>query len=112
MKITKKKTSTLIILDNGENDIISNFSTNSSYIYHQTCSVALIIENPNNCDFLFSLSDIKDSKEIKIKLNGNVHEQPLFEKEIICYLSPDVIMDSIKKRMENKIVLLKIILKI
>ena len=43
----------------------------------------------------------KDSKEIKIKLNGNVHEQPLFEKEIICYLSPDVIMDSIKKRMEK-----------
>ena len=97
----KKKTSTLIILDNGENDIISNFSTNSSYIYHQTCSVALIIENPNNCDFLFSLSDIKDSKEIKIKLSGSVHEQPLFEKEIICYLSPDVIMDSIKKRMEK-----------
>ena len=45
-----KKISTIIILDNGENDIISNYSTISSFINHQTCSVALTINNPNKCD--------------------------------------------------------------
>ena len=97
----ENKISTLIILDNGENDIISNFSTNSSYLDHQTCCISLQIKNTNNCDFLFSLSDIKDCKEIKIKLNGTVHEQDLFDKEIICYLSPELIEDSIRKRMEK-----------
>ena len=93
------KLSTLIILDDGANDFISNFSTDSSFVYHQTCCISLTINN-TNCDFLFSLSDIKDCKEIKIKLNGTVHEQPLFDKEIICYLSPELIYNSIKERME------------
>ena len=93
------KLSTLIILDDGANDFISNFSTDSSFVYHQTCCISLTINN-TNCDFLFSLSDIKDCKEIKIKLNGTVHEQPLFDKEIICYLSPELINNSIKERME------------
>ena len=96
-----KKKSTIIILDNGENDIISNFNTNSSFFYNRTCSIALTINNPNNCDFLFSLSDIKNCKEIKIKLSGTVHSQPLFDKEIICYLSPDIIINSIKQRMDK-----------
>lgn len=93
------KLSTLIILDDGANDFISNFSTDSSFVYHQTCCISLTISN-TNCDFLFSLSDIKDCKEIKIKLNGTVHEQPLFDKEIICYLSSELINNSIKERME------------
>ena len=93
------KLSTLIILDDGANDFISNFSTDSSFIYHQTCCISLTINNIKS-EFLFSLSDIKDCKEIKIKLNGTVHEQPLFDKEIICYLSPELINNSIKERME------------
>ena len=97
----KKKISTIIILDNGENELISNLGTISSLRNHQTCSVALTINNPNNCDSLFSLSDIKESQEIKIKLNGIVHGQSLFDKEIICYLSSDIILNSIKKRMEK-----------
>ena len=94
------KLSTLIILDNGMNDFISNFSTDSSFVYHQTCCISLTIRNVNNCDYLFSLADIKDCKEIKIRLNGTVHEQPLFDKEIICYLSHELIDKSIKERME------------
>lgn len=94
------KLSTLIILDNGVNDFISNFSTDSSFVYHQTCCISLTIRNVNNCDYLFSLADIKDCKEIKIRLNGTVHEQPLFNKEIICYLSHELIDKSIKERME------------
>lgn len=94
------KLSTLIILDNGVNDFISNFSTDSSFVYHQTCCISLTIRNVNNCDYLFSLADIKDCKEIKIRLNGTVHEQPLFDKEIICYLSHELIDKSIKERME------------
>ena len=94
------KLSSLIILDDGSNDFISNFSTDSSLAYHHTCSISLTIRNINSCDFLFSLSDIKDCKEIKIKLNGTVHEQPLFDKEIVCYLSPELINKSIKERME------------
>ena len=85
----EKKISTIIILDNRENDIISNFSTNSSVFNQQTCSISLEIRNTNNCDYLFSLSDINDCKEIKIKLNGKVHEEDLFDKEIICYISPE-----------------------
>ena len=96
----EKKLSTIIILDNGENDIISNFSTNSSYIYHQTCSICLVIRN-TQCDYLFSLSDIKDCQEIKIRLNGTVHEEALFNKEIICYISSELIINSINKRMEK-----------
>jgi hypothetical protein len=96
----EKKLSTIIILDNGENDIISNFSTNSSYVYHQTCSICLVIRNIQ-CDYLFSLSDIKDCQEIKIRLNGTVHEEALFDKEIICYISSELIINSINKRMEK-----------
>ena len=66
----------------------------------QTCSISLEIRNTNNCDYLFSLADINDCKEIKIKLNGTVHEQALFEKEIVFYISPELIEDSIRKRME------------
>ena len=96
----EKKLSTIIILDNGENDIISNFSTNSTYVYHQTCSICLVIRN-SQCDYLFSLSDIKDCQEIKIRLNGTVHEEALFNKEIICYISSELIINSINKRMEK-----------
>ena len=97
----ENKLSTIIILDKGENDIISNFSTNSSFLDHQTCSISLEIKNMNNCDYLFSLNDIKDCQEITIKLNGKVHEQALFNKEIICYISPELIEDSIRQRMQK-----------
>ena len=97
----EKKISTIIILDNRENDIISNFSTNSSVFNQQTCSISLEIRNTNNCDYLFSLSDINDCKEIKIKLNGKVHEEDLFDKEIICYISPELIENSIRLKMEK-----------
>ena len=96
----ENKLSTIIIFDNRENDLISNFSTNSSVMNQQTCSFSLEIRNTNNCDYLFSLSDINDCKEIKIKLNGTVHEQALFDKEIVFYISPELIENSIRQRME------------
>jgi hypothetical protein len=96
----ENKLSTIIIFDNRENDFISNFSTNSSVMNQQTCSFSLEIRNTNNCDYLFSLSDINDCKEIKIKLNGTVHEQALFDKEIVFYISPELIENSIRQRME------------
>ena len=97
----EKRLSTIIILDNGENDFVSNYSTSSSVINQQTCSISLEIRNTNNCDFLFSLSDIKDCKEIKIKLDGKIHEEDLFDKEIVCYISPELIESSIRLRMER-----------
>ena len=66
----------------------------------QTCSISLEIRNTNNCDYLFSLADINDCKEIKMKLNGTVHDQALFEKEIVFYISPELIENSIRQRME------------
>ena len=97
----EKKLSTIIIIDNEENDMLSNFSITSSILNQQTCSFSLVIKNINNCNYLFSLSDIKDCKEIKIKLDGTVHEQTLFDKEIIIYISPELIENSIRKRMEK-----------
>ena len=96
----ENKLSTIIIIDNRENDLISNFSTNSSVMNQQTCSISLEIRNTNNCDYLFSLADINDCKEIKMKLNGTVHDQALFEKEIVFYISPELIENSIRQRME------------
>ena len=96
-----KKLSSIIILDNGEHDKISTFGTNSSNLYQQTCSIFLAIKNINNCDYLFSLKDIKDSKEIKIRLNGTVHNQKLFDSEIICFISPELITNSIRDRMQK-----------
>ena len=97
----ENKLSTIIILDSVEDEIISNFSTNSSVVNQKNCSIFLEIRNTNNCDYLFSLSDIKDCKEIKVKLNGTVHEQNLFDKDILLYLSPELIEDSIRLRMEK-----------
>ena len=97
----EKKLATIIIIDNEENDYLTSFSTNSSILNQQTCSFSLEIRNINNCDYLFSLSDIIDCKEIKIKLDGTVHEQTLFDKEIIIYISPELLENSIRKRMEK-----------
>ena len=96
-----KKLSSIIILDNGEHDKISTFGTNSSNLYQQTCSIFLAIKNINNCDYLFSLKDIKDSQEIKIRLNGTVHNQKLFDSEIKCFISPELITNSIRERMQK-----------
>ena len=95
------KESTLIILDDGKHDIISNCSINSySLAANNCCSLLFDIKSIN---YLFSLDDIKDSSEIKIKFNGNIHEQPLIKKDAICTFSPDLIIDSIKVRMAKHI---------
>jgi hypothetical protein len=59
------------------------------------------IHNLKNTNNLFSIKDIKDSKEIKLKFNSNIHEQTLFEKDEIFYISPQLIISSIKKRMKR-----------
>ena len=95
------KESTLIILDDGKHDIISNCSINSySLASDNCCSLLFDIKSVN---YLFSLDDIKDSSEIKIKFNGNIHEQQLIKKDAICTFSPDLIINSIKARMVKHI---------
>ena len=95
------KESTLIILDDGKHDIISNCSINSySLAANNCCSLLFDIKSVN---YLFSLDDIKDSSEIKIKFNGNIHEQQLIKKDAICTFSPDLIINSIKARMVKHI---------
>ena len=100
-ELNNNKESTLIILDDGKHDIISNCSINSfSPEANNCCSLLFDIKSIN---YLFSLDDIKDSSEIKIKFNGNIHEQKLIKKDAICTFSPDLIINSIKERMVKHI---------
>ena len=50
----------IIILDEGKNDIISNYSINSYSNRNQNCSILFDIHNYKCADYLFSLEDIND----------------------------------------------------
>ena len=52
-------------------------------------------------NYLFSLEDIKDCQEIKFKFNGNVHGQKLFKEDAVSSISPDLIINSIKTKMQK-----------
>ena len=92
---------TIIILDEGKNDIISNFSINSYSNTNQNCSILFDIHNLKCANYLFSLEDIKDCQEIKFKFNGNVHGQKLFKEDAVSSISPDLIINSIKTKMQK-----------
>ena len=94
------KESTIIILDDGKYDEISNHSIKSFSTIDKNYSLMFDIHNLKNANYLFSINDIKDCKEIKFKFNGNIHGKQLFKNDAICSLSPELIINSIKKRME------------
>ena len=93
------KNCTIIILDEGKNDNISNYSINSYSNSNQNCSILFDIHNLKCANYLFSLEDIKDCKEIRFKFNGNVHGQKLFKEDAVSSISPDLIINSIKMKM-------------
>ena len=95
------KQSTIIILDDGKHDATSNFSKNSYSNVSNNYSLLFDIHNLKSANYLFSINDIKDSIEIKIKFNGNIHGQQLLKKDAICSFYPDLIINSIKKRMKK-----------
>jgi hypothetical protein len=97
------KQSTILILDNGnhKHDMISNYSVNSFSTYNMNYCLLFDIHNLKNTNNLFCINDIKDCKEIKLKFNSSIHEQTLFEKDEIFYISPQLIISSIKKRMKG-----------
>ena len=95
------KNCTIIILDDGKNDNISNFSINSYSNSNRNCSILFDIHNLKCANYLFSLEDIKDCKEIRFKFNGNVHGQNLFKEDAVSSISPDLIINSIKAKMQK-----------
>ena len=92
---------TIIILDEGKSDNVSNFSINSYSNNNKNCSILFDIHNLKSANYLFSLEDIKDCKEIRFKFNGNVHGQKLFKEDAISSISPDLIINSIKAKMQK-----------
>ena len=99
----KNKKSTILILDDGKYDMLSNYSINSYSYSNLSKNYCLLfdIHNLNNIAHLFSIQDIKDSKEIKIDFNSSIHGQQLFKNNEIFYISPISIINSIKERMEQ-----------
>ena len=97
------KESTIIILDDGKYDTISNCSIKSYSSINKNYSLLFDFHNLKNAKYLFSLNDIKDAKEIIFKFNGNIHGKQLFKNDAFCCLSPELIINSIKKRMEKYI---------
>ena len=97
------KQSSILILDNGNHDMVSNCSMNSFSTYNDNYCLLFDIHNLKNTNNLFSIKDIKDSKEIKLKVNSNIHDQQLFKNDEIFYISPSLIINSIKKRMKKYI---------
>ena len=93
--------STIIILDEGKYENISNFSNNSYSVFNKNYSLLFDIHNLKNAKYLFSINDIKDSKLIKFKFNGNAHGQKLFTNDAICTIPRQLIINSIKNRMKD-----------
>ena len=93
--------STIIIIDDGKLDGMSNYSINSYYTYTRNYTLLFDIHNLKAAEYLFSIKDIEGCKEIKLKFNGNIHGHKLFKDDSICYLSADLIIKSIKKRMNK-----------
>ena len=96
-----------IFLDEENCDYISTFSNNSFSNIHMNYSLLFDIYNINNINYLFSIDDIKDSKELKFKWKGSVHGKNIFKTDIEFTISPNIIIDSIKSKMikymeENK----------
>ena len=105
---TNKNTQkTIINLDDGNNDIntLSNFSNNSysSSTKNNNYSLLFDIQNVKNAENLFSINDIKGCQEIRLKFNGNIHGQKLFENDEIYLLKPYMIINSIQNRMKKNI---------
>ena len=100
-KNNSDKNNTIIILDEGKYDAISNHSFYSDSNINNNYSLLFDIHNLKNADYLFSINDIKDCKEIQIKFNGNIHGQNLFKNDAICWISPDIIINSIQARMKQ-----------
>ena len=94
-----KNQSTIIILDDGKYDEISNYSIKSYSTFNKNYCLLFDIHNLKKADFLFTLDDIKDCKEIIFKFNGDIHGHKLFKNDTICSLNPDFIINSIKTRM-------------
>ena len=96
------------IKEDGKCDIntISNFS-NSSYSNsaknNNNYSLLFDIQNVKNAEYLFSINDIKSCEEMRLKFNGNIHEQKLFKNDIIYFLKPYMIINSIQNRMKKYI---------
>ena len=97
------KETTIIILDDGKYDTISTCSIKSYSSINKNYSLLFDIHNLKNAKYLFSLNDIKEAKEIKFKFNGNIHGKQLFKNDALCSLSQELIINSIKKRMEKYI---------
>ena len=98
-----KNKSTIIILDEGYYDKISNYSINSHSDFNKNCSILFDIHNLKNTNYLFSIEDIKDCKEIKFKFNGDIHGQKLFKDDVVCIISSDLIINSIRLKMKKYI---------
>ena len=97
----KNKQSTIIILDDGKYEAISNYSIKSYSTFNKNYSLLFDIHNLKKADFIFTLDDIKDCKEIVFRFNGDIHGHKLFKNDAICSLNPDFIINSIKTRMEK-----------
>ena len=110
IKMQNKKTN----LDDGKYDTntISNFSNNSysNSTKNNNYSLLFDVHNVKNAECLFSKNDIKDCKEIRLKFNGNIHGQKLYENDVIYMIKPDLIINSIQNRMKN--ILIKVIMKL
>ena len=95
------KQSTIIILDDGKYEEISNYSIKSYSIFNKNYSLLFDIHNLKKADFIFTLDDIKDCEEIIFNFNGDIHGHKLFKNDAICSLNPSFIINSIKTRMEK-----------
>ena len=96
-----KKQSTIIILDDGKYDEISNYSIKSYSTFNKNYSLLFDIHNLRKADYLFTINDIKDCEEIKFRFNGDLHGHKLFQNDADCSLNPNFIINSIKTRMEK-----------
>ena len=98
-----KMKSTIIILDEGNYDKMSNYSIRSHSDFNKNCSILFDIHNLKNTNNLFCIVDIKDCKEIKFRFNGNIHGQKLFKDDAVCRISSDLIINSIRTKMKKYI---------
>ena len=98
-----KKKSTIIILDEGNYDKMSNYSIKSYSNNNKNCSILFDIHNLKNTNNLFYIDDIKDCKEIKFRFNGNIHGQKLFKDDVVCNFSLDLIINAIRTKMKKYI---------